>query len=325
MDLSGPLAALQENKLQLTEKWFEDNWRLIIPSMEGFSISGLDIDMPDEEHTGQRIAALTEGFDVSLANYVNGIPTSIKMSADGYKMAIPEGEGAAALKSLGVETVDLSYDITLNWDPSTRNIHVENFEFSGADLGRVRLTGTIGNAGEELFAPNIEAAAVAALALTVKDVTIDVENDGLAPMLISSVAAEQKMKPEAFHAVLLGMAKALPIAMLGGTPDSVTLSQALAAFLAGTPNLSVKLSAVDPNGISIPMFMLAQQNPALLKDRIAIDAAATGDASPYKFVDLAEKVPAAAGMPPAPPPADPVPAPVPAPPTKASPPPPPAA
>ena len=50
---------------------------------------------------------------------------------------------------------------------------------------------------------------VAALGLTVREVTINIENQGLAPALIALAAAEQKMPAAQFHIALAGMAQAL--------------------------------------------------------------------------------------------------------------------
>jgi hypothetical protein len=126
---------------------------------------------------------------------------------------------------------------------------------------------------------------VAALALTLREITIDIENQGLAPALIALAAAEQKMLPAQFHIALSGMAQALPLAILGATPEAQGLSQALGAFLAGTPQLTVTLTAVNPAGISLAEFMAAQDNPALLKGKVAIAASAAGEPVPFTWPD----------------------------------------
>ena len=70
--------------------------------------------------------------------------------------------------------------------------------------------------------------------------------------------AEEKQPPQSFQIVAAGMAQALPLAMLGGTPDAVQLSNALGKFMAGTSNLTLTLTSTDPRGIGLAELMAAE-------------------------------------------------------------------
>ncbi|WDR03675.1 hypothetical protein PSQ19_06305 [Devosia algicola] len=80
-DLSGPIATLENAPQNIDQKWLEDNARLLIPDYAGLSFSGVVIDVPNPESAGERIKGGIGSFDLSLANYLNGIPTDIKTSA----------------------------------------------------------------------------------------------------------------------------------------------------------------------------------------------------------------------------------------------------
>ena len=60
---------------------FTDNWRKLIPALGGFAFSGLKIDVPDPQAEGSRIQANVADFDLSLSDYLNGIPTKMYLVA----------------------------------------------------------------------------------------------------------------------------------------------------------------------------------------------------------------------------------------------------
>jgi hypothetical protein len=287
MDLNGVLETLVEAGDALNSAWFEANWRKIIPAFDGFSVAGFSMDVPDTENAGQRIIAGIETFDVSLADYVNGIPSRVSTTGRGIRMAVPEGPNGDAVRALGLDVLDLGFEIASHWDEATKTISLEKLELSGANLGGITISGTIANAGPELFSPDTEIATVAATALTVTELKIDIENAGIVPTLIAAAAAEQQMPAEAFHVTLSGLAQALPLGLLGATPDALALSESLGQFLLGAPNLSITLTSTDPAGIGLAELMAAEQDPTVLKGKVTIAASASGEPVPFTWPEVA--------------------------------------
>src|SRR5690606_34196166 len=76
-DLSGVIATLETAPELVDESWFEANGRDLLPSFEGFSFSGLSMDIEDQDNEGERIIADVAEFDLSLGQYLNGIPTAL--------------------------------------------------------------------------------------------------------------------------------------------------------------------------------------------------------------------------------------------------------
>jgi hypothetical protein len=282
-DFNAPIAAILAAGDAIDLKWFETNWRLLIPALEGLSFSGVSFDIPDEQNKGQRIAGAIDAFDITLGDYVNGIPANISTSTKGLTFAIPDNADTAMLKSLGIDTVNLGLDLRAHWNEAAKTITVENLALSGVDLGALAIRGTIGNAGPELFDANEQVALAAAMALTVTELTIDIENSGIAPALIAAAAAEQKLQPEAFHVQLVAMSRALPLGILGATQDALKVGEALGSFFEGSPKVTLTLTSVDPKGIGLAEFMAAQQNPAALQGKFAIVAEASGEKVPFVF------------------------------------------
>lgn len=292
MDLNGPLDALLDAKDSLTPAWFEANWRKLIPAIEGFALAGFAMDIPDPETQGARLRANIGTLDVALADYVNGIPSEILAKGSGIEVPVPEGADGMQLRAIGVDKLLIDYDLSARWEESTKTIAVDAFSLASANLGGLSLKGTIANAGPELFSADPDVATAAATGLTVTELTIQVENAGLAPLLIAMGAAEESMPPEAFHKALVGLARALPLSTLGGTPDAMQLSDALGEFLEGAPTLTLTLTAIDPAGIGLADLMAAQDNPMLLKDKVTIAAATEGEPVPFTFPEILRPQPA---------------------------------
>jgi hypothetical protein len=285
MDLNGPIEVLRDNLDNLDAAWFDANWRRLIPDLAGLSIEGFAADVPSDGTAQPRVQLSVASFDVSLADYVNGIPSTIASHATDVAVSAPP-EAQAMLTALGVEKLNMGYNLALKWDEPTRTIAVEDLTVTGDQFGTISLSGTLGNAGPELFAPTNEIAMAAAMSMTVKELTVSIDNQGFVPAIIAAAAAEQKAPPEALHLAFTGMAQAMPLALLGASEDAKGLSTALGAFFAGAPRINVTITAVDPNGIGLPELMAAQENPALLQGKVTIVAAAEGEPVPFVFPDL---------------------------------------
>jgi hypothetical protein len=295
-DFAPSIAAIKDAGAALDLAWFETNWRKLIPAFDGVSFADVSFDIPDEQNKDERIVGGIGGFDITLASYVNGIPSNISASTKGLTFALPDTADMAPLKAIGIETLDLGADIKARWDEATRTIAVENIALSGVDLGSLAISGTIANAGAELFSEDDKVALAASMTLTVTNVKIDIQNGGIAPALIAAAAAEQKLDPAAFHVQLAAMSRALPMGILGATQEALQVGEALGSFLEGTPNLTITLTSVDPNGLGLAEFMAAQQNPEALKGKFTIVAEANGEKVPFVFPEIA----APAATPPAP-------------------------
>jgi hypothetical protein len=285
MDFSGPIALVKANADGLSPAWFEANWRELIPALEGLGITGFGMDIPGDAPDEPRITGRIGAFDLSLADYINGVPSTLASSASGISFTLPP-DAQPVLASLGLAELVLGYNFAAKWDEPTRTIAVADLTFTGNGLGGVTLSGTIGNAGDSLFATDPDAALAAAMGLTVKQVNISIDNEGFVPALLALAAQEQGQTPQTFQVAAAGMAAALPLALLGGTPDAKALSGALGDFFGGAPNLRITLTANDPAGIAVTELMAAQNDPARLRGKVTVTASAEGEKVPFTYPDL---------------------------------------
>lgn len=274
MDFTGAIAALRA-ATTLDEAWFAANFRKLLPVFEGFAAAGFSVDIPDPNSPGQRIQAGVDSFDVSLSDYVNGIPARVGLSASGIQVALPAQD--AELAELGLDRLDLGYDVALHWDEAASTIIVDRFVVSDGTLGSVKLTSTLGNATADLFSEDPMKAAAASMGLTLKDLEIEIADEGMIDLLIALAAKDQGQRPVVFRAALSGIVQALPLAALGPSEEAMAVGAELSAFVDGKPNLKLTLTSTDPAGIGLAELEAAQQDPSMLAGKIAIAATASGE------------------------------------------------
>ncbi|MBI4923693.1 MAG: hypothetical protein HY834_18290 [Devosia nanyangense] len=274
-DLNPPIQAIEAETGTLTPQWFEANARRLIPSFGGFSFAGLDLDTVNPDKPGERVKARIGSFDLSLADYFNGIPTVISTSASGIDVPLPQDTTdpqIATLLAAGLTNVNMGFDLAAAWDKDTQTINVDKVGIAGVDLGGMSLSATIGNATEQLFDVNPDIATAASFGVTVKDVTINVTDDGLGAIVWPIAAAQQGISDiEAYRTQMAGFAEGLAIQLLGSTEAARQLGTAVGDFATGRKGeLTIQITSKDPKGIALPVFMAAQDNPTVLAGLVEV-------------------------------------------------------
>ena len=277
-DLTSTIAVLESVPENVTEAWFEENARLLFPSFEGFSLTGLAIDIPDPDADGERIVADVDNFDLTLGAYVNGIPSSVDTSASGIRASLPEDtadEQLQQLVALGITDIDAGFRFAAAWDEATSSIDIEEVSVSGVDLATIVLSGTVTNATEALFALDENEALMAGMGVAIKALNLDVTDAGLSDIILAIVAAEQGAEPATLRPVFAGLAEGTIIGMMAGAADAAKLGTAINQFVSGTAkSLSIGITAKDDPGLSMDDFAAAEQDPTVLIDKVNITATA---------------------------------------------------
>jgi hypothetical protein len=273
IDFSQPLAALKAAN-GVDPEWFDKNWRQIIPAWGGMALSGLAIDVPDPEQAGGRVQLNVADFDLTLSDYLNGIPTKVSSSAHGVDMPLPpdsEDDTAKMLKAIGITKINANYEFSASWDKAGQAIRIDNISVSGADLGSFALAAVVGNATEQLFAVDPDLQQAASMGVTVKSITLTIRDDGLGDKLVPLLAAEQNADPATFRTQMAGVAEGAALQMLGSTDQARALGAAVGDFMSGkTKSVRIDITAKDPNGISVPQLMQASDDPTVLASAVDI-------------------------------------------------------
>ena len=143
---------------------------------------------------------------------------------------------------------------------------------TGANLGKVTVSGTVGNVSKDIFNTNTNIATAAGLAAVVKTLDVKFENAGLLDKAIALQAKAQGKSPDAFKTELIAMASFGVPALLGGdSATGKTIANALAKFIAEPKNLH--LSATSKDGLGAGDVGLIA-NPADLLKKVDISAGA---------------------------------------------------
>ena len=275
-DLSNTIALLETVPDDVDAAWFDDNARLLMPSMEGFALSGLAVDVPDPDDEDARIKVNVGAFDLTLGAYRNGIPTALDVSASNIQAPVPEDTGDEALdqlRALGITEVDAGFRLAAAWNEATNSIDIEEVSASGVDLASVTLAGTIANATADLFDLNENTALAAAMGVAVKSLNASVVDDGLADLILAIAATEQGGDPATLRPIYADLAKGTVIGLLAGVADAAKMGDAVAAFVSGTAKtLEIGITAKDDPGLGIADFMAAEDDPTSLLGKVNISA-----------------------------------------------------
>ncbi|UJW86439.1 hypothetical protein [Devosia sp. SL43] len=278
MDLSGPIAAIEAAPEALDEAWFVANARSLIPAFAGFSFDGLDIDVPDPETEGGRITASIGAFDLSLAEYVNGIPSDILTTGSNIVVDLPEDsddEQVQQLLALGITSVDAGFTVDASWNEAENTISVDEVSVTGADLATVLLSGTIANATEALFATDQNEMMAAAMGIAIANLKVDVTDAGLSDIILARVAADQGGTAEQMRPVFAGLAEGTIVGMLAGAAEAQKVGGAVSSFVSGqAKQLIIELTAKEAPGLGLMDFMAAESDPTVLIGKVTIDATA---------------------------------------------------
>jgi hypothetical protein len=278
IDLSGPIQAVEGQGKDISPAWVETNYRKLIPAFGGFSMSGLAIDIPDPDKPGERINANIANVDLSLSDYLNGIPTKISTTASGVEVPLPADSDENSIKmllALGITKVNMGYELTANWDKATQAINITKVSVSGQDLGSFAVAAVIGNAAEQLFDSDNNVALAAAMGTTIKSITLDAADAGVGDKLVPMLAQQQGADPATFRTQMAGMAEGAALQMLGSTDMARALGQAVGDFIGGKAKaLTITVTAKDPAGIAVPVLMQASENPAALTNAVDITGTA---------------------------------------------------
>lgn len=281
MDFNAAIAEVM-GAASIDVDWLMANARKLVPAMEGLSAANLSFDLPDESNPGKRIEASLGGLDVTAGKYINGIPSDLSFAINALEMPMPpEADGPGPLLiANGITRLNLSAGAGVHWDEASQTIVIDDISIESPKLGFLHLSATLGNATADLFGDNADAAMAASLGLTLKSLSIDLEDRGLGPILFAAGARDSGQPEPAFRTAATGMAQGMLLAVLGNTDSALKAAQALGQFVSGQPKLSMTLTATDPAGISLMELQAASENPTLLTGKLDVVAESSGEPLP---------------------------------------------
>lgn len=271
----GPTFALLDEASEYTEEWFQQNARGLIPAIRGFTIAGLEFDVPNDDKEGDRVFGEVEKFDVSLAQYQNGVPSDILIEALALKANLPTESDDESLQKLidaGFTTVDFSFVADLDWNAEDQQINVSELNVAMKDFGTAQISGVLSGASEALFDNDPTVAMMAAVSVGVTDLNIMLDDEGLVKFALTQAAEEQGAPVDAFTNQVVLMSQGMIAGVLGGSDSAVKLAEDISGFLGGNKKLNVNMKSKSPSGIGTPQMMMLQSDPSKLLDLVDMDS-----------------------------------------------------
>ena len=278
MDYTNLIATLESAPAALSEEWFADNARRMMPDFEGFSLANVAVDIPNPDEEDTRLVGGLGSFDLTLTDYRNGIPGNVSSVARNLVLELPEDTEDPQLRQLydlGLTSLDLGYTFKANWDATDNTIKLTDLSIMGADLANITLVGTLANATEALFSHSESQALAAAMGVAIANLKLDVVDAGLSDLLLAVAATEQNAKPEQLRPIMAGLAEGTIIGIMTGAAEAQKVGAAIGSFVSGrTKHLTVDLTANQSPGLGFLDFMAAEEDPAALIGKVTIDASA---------------------------------------------------
>ena len=245
----------------------------------GVSLEGVDGDLPPgkDAKSKDRVKLGLASFKATMGGFVNLSPTRIDYALNNLVMPIPANstdKGIQTLREFGIDVLDLSARIKGTWDEAKSRFVVDDIMADLAKFGQVSLKGELGNIPRPLFENPVQNWPVVMMSGNVQSLTLTVNNKGGAEKMIARAAGEQKKTADQFKLEMSAIAPMLIGTFMAGHPDATKLSEALTKFIKTPGTLSVTARANVPTGITVMDFSAASQNPAVLLQKLKIEASA---------------------------------------------------
>ena len=244
--------------------------RSLIPTLGTLRISGMDLDVLDDKATGdkpERVRFTIRDYAVTADKPVNGIPTNIRVEQSNVAFKLPQNSDEALVKeiaALGYTTVDASSLVAATWNEAANEIALKEASVQAQDMGRVSLTGLIGNATRDLFSADNGTALAAAVGAKAKSVDLVIEDKGLLSRYLAKAAKEQKTSPDSLRRIYAGAAPTVIASLIGDSEQARTLGQAVSRFIAQPGKLTINAQPKSPAGFGVMDLMLASDPKDIL-------------------------------------------------------------
>jgi hypothetical protein len=225
--------------------------------------------------TPTRRVALREAA-LSFGPPQDGVPTASRLALTGLSLPADLVAGApiiGALPAYGYRDLDLDVVADAALDGKARDLSLREVTVTGREIGTVRLTGTLGGIGPELFNGSLPATTMLMFSGSAKSLDLTIENAGLFERFLTAQSKDLSLKPDELRreyvtASLLGV----PV-ILGNTATAKGIGAAMGQFVMKPGKLVLHAKSKEPAGIGF-IDIGAARSPAALLDRLDVDAKA---------------------------------------------------
>ncbi|MCJ2096843.1 hypothetical protein MKK67_30685 [Methylobacterium sp. J-072] len=206
----------------------------------------------------------------------DGLPSASRLTLSGLSLPadlVADAPIVGALPAYGYRDLDLDLVADAALDGKARDLTLREVTVSGRDIGTIRLAGTLGGFGPELFNGTLPATTMLMFTGSAKTLDLTVENAGLFERFLTAQSKDLSLKPDELRreyvtASLLGV----PV-ILGNTAAAKGIGAAMGQFVMKPGKLVLHAKSKEPAGIGF-IDIGASRSPAALLDRLDVDAKA---------------------------------------------------
>lgn len=204
----------------------------------------------------------------------DGIPVAARLAFSGITLPASAVAGAPGLGSLGLYGYrDLDFDLVADtaWDEGSQELALREIALSGKDMGSVRISGTLGGVGPDVFDPDTAVSSYAMLAATAKSLDLKVANSGLFERFIDAQSKSLSLKPEQLRQEYVTASVIGVPVILGSSPAAKAIGAAMGKFVTKPGTLTISARAKNGAGVGIVDFSTAP-TPAAVLDKLEVNA-----------------------------------------------------
>ncbi|MFD0934536.1 hypothetical protein ACFQ12_04975, partial [Methylobacterium trifolii] len=206
----------------------------------------------------------------------DGVPTAGRISLSGLTLPASLAAGTPVLDALpayGYRDLDLNFVADAAWDEAKREISLREVSVSGRDMGTLRLAGTLGGFGPEVFSGSLPDASLLMFTATAKTLDLTIENTGLFERFLSAQAKTLSLKPDELRQEYVTASQLGVPVILGNSPAARAIGAAMGQFVVKPGRLALSARARNGTGLGFADFSAAR-SPAAVLDKLDVDAKA---------------------------------------------------
>ena len=246
-------------------------------AVEHMLVSGIDVLVPADGVERTAAGGNLNHFALAAIEGTNdkGVRPKLKTVVEIRHFLFEPVKGSSEAESiaeLGYSKLDLGLKVNGTFDQSAKRLLIEEFTFSGLDMGAFGMKADLGNYVQPGTGAPDTAQQQALMESTLSSVQLSFVNSGLFDKAVAILSQRQGKTPDAMKAEWSAIAGAMLPVMLGGDPAAKVIGDAVTAFIAKPQNITI---GATTKGAPVKIMDLGtMKSPADVLSRINVTASA---------------------------------------------------
>lgn len=226
-----------------------------IPRFDEIAIEGLDFDGtikndPADPTKLQHLKMSLGKAAITVRKWSNLMPISFSSTVENlFMQPDPADPSFAQMRAAGVDKIDMSYSVSVDYDETAQRLTLEDLGFDMASIGKFNIKGTIEGIAPETFSGDPAAAQMAMATAMVKSLEIEMTDSGALALGLARQSADTGMPAEQLREQMAAMPLAALPQVLGQSQKVMDLANALSTFVKSGGTLKIVASSLAGVGM----------------------------------------------------------------------------